>query len=280
MVPLRSRLAGKRTGSQTVKSIAEIPPLNRPPGTFSPSGGAATRQHRSAQSLAPSISRSAKCLVWLVAILFTPALTLRALDADAVLAGWFASQTNLHTWSAGFTQTRTLKALSQPLQTTGRIWVALPDRFRWELGEPPQTVAVRRGDELVIAYPRLKRAERYALGGSQPKPWKDALALLDAGFPRSRAELESRFRVASVTPTNAIYVIALQPRAAATRRFLPEIQVSLATNDFSLQATQVGFPDGSTLRNDYRATQINPALDDARFAPSIDADFKVTEPAP
>lgn len=219
-------------------------------------------------------------LLVLAALLLAPTLALRALDADAVLAGWFASQTNLHTWSAEFTQTRTLKALSQPLQTTGRIWVALPDRFRWEVGDPPQTVAVRRGDELVIAYPRLKRAERYSLGGSQPKPWKDALALLEAGFPRSRAELESRFRIASVTQTNAAFVVTLQPRAAATRHFLPEIQVSLATNDFSLQATQVSFPDGSTLRNDYRAAKVNPALDDARFAPPIDADFKVTEPAP
>ena len=225
-------------------------------------------------------TRIVACLFMLAALLLAHALTLRAVDADAVLAGWFASQTNLHTWSAEFTQTRTLKALSQPLQTTGRIWVALPNRFRWELGDPPQTVAVRRGDELVIAYPRLKRAERYALGGSQPKPWKDALALLDAGFPRSRAELEKHFRVTSVTQTNATYLIALQPRAAATRHFLPEIQVSLATNDFSLQATQVGFPDGSTLRNDYRAAQVNPAMDDARFAPPLDADFKVTEPAP
>lgn len=225
-------------------------------------------------------TQSVACLFMLAALLLAPALPLRALDIDAVLAGWFASQTNLHTWSAEFTQTRTLKALSQPLQTTGRIWVALPDRFRWELGDPPQTVAVRHGDDLVIAYPRLKRAERYALGGGQPKPWKDALALLDTGFPRSRAELESRFRIASVTATNTTYVVTLQPRAAATRHFLPEIQVSLATNDFRLQATQVGFPDGSTLRNDYRAAQVNPTLDEARFAPPIGADFTVTEPAP
>ncbi len=224
--------------------------------------------------------RTGARLLGLAALWLAPAITLYAFDADAVLAGWFASQTNLHTWSAEFTQTRTLKALRQPLQTTGRIWVALPDRFRWELGDPIQTVAVRRGDDLVIAYPRLRRAERYRLGGSQPKPWRDALALLDAGFPRDRTELEGRFRIASVTETNALYVVALQPRAAATRHFLPEIQVSLATNDFRLQATQVGFPDGSTLRNDYRAAQVNPALDDARFAPPLDADFKVTGPAP
>ena len=80
----------------------------------------------------------------------TPALALAAwafaqpapaADTNAMLTAWFAAQTNLQTWSASFIQTRSLKTLVQPLTSTGRVSVASPDRFRWELGDPPQTIA-------------------------------------------------------------------------------------------------------------------------------------------
>ena len=49
---------------------------------------------------------------------------------------WFAAQTNILNWSADFTQTRALKVLTQPLVATGKVWVAVPGLFRWELGQP------------------------------------------------------------------------------------------------------------------------------------------------
>jgi len=48
-----------------------------------------------------------------------------------------------------------------------------------------------------------KRVEKYPLNQNQTGPWRDVLALLDASFPRSRAELEAHFRVLSVVQTNA-----------------------------------------------------------------------------
>ena len=102
----------------------------------------------------------------------------------------------------------------------------VPDRFRWELGQPAQTIALRQPDQLLIIYPRLKRVEKYPLRAAQPGPWKDALALLDASFPRSRADLESHFRVLSVTETNSMMRVTLQPKSASARKFMAEIQVS------------------------------------------------------
>src|SRR5262249_54074197 len=128
------------------------------------------------------------------------ALFLRADPAHAedFAAPWLAAQTNIHTWSAAFRQTRTFKALTQPLLSEGHVWFNAPQRFRWELGEPAQTIAVRQTDQMLVIYPQLKRVERYPLGGEQRNPWQDTLALLEAGFPRSAAEVEARFRVLSV----------------------------------------------------------------------------------
>src|SRR5690349_18299515 len=69
-------------------------------------------------------------------------------ETNSLLTSWLAAQTNIQTWSADFVQTRTFKALAQPLTATGHVWFAEPNRFRWELGRPPQTIAVRAAQEM------------------------------------------------------------------------------------------------------------------------------------
>src|SRR4051794_38894568 len=108
-------------------------------------------------------------LLLLILIGATGAAT--AAEMDPLVASWLSAQTKLQTWSADFIQTRTLKSLAQPLTSTGHVWFAAPNSFRWELGSPPQTIAVRAPTELLIFYPRLKRVERFPLTGEQAGPW-------------------------------------------------------------------------------------------------------------
>ncbi len=199
-------------------------------------------------------------------------------ESNSLAAAWLAAQPDTRTWSADFIQTRTFKALTQPLTATGHVWFAEPNRFRWELGRPPQTIAVRAPKEMLVIYPILKRVERYPLSGDQTGPWRDALALLEAGFPRSQAELESRFRLSPESVTNGICELTLEPRSAAARRMMPQIRIAFRTNTFALLATELQFADGSTLRNDFTNPVLNPKLDENLFAPQIESDFKVVAP--
>jgi outer membrane lipoprotein-sorting protein len=59
---------------------------------------------------------------------------------------------------------------------------------------------------------------------------------------------------------------------------MPELRISLATNDFSLAATELVFVDGSRMKNDFSHSIINGALDESLFDWKPPADFKVTEP--
>jgi outer membrane lipoprotein-sorting protein len=197
-----------------------------------------------------------------------------------LLSGWLAAQTNLHAWSADLTQTRTLKTIAQPLTSTGRVWFAAPNRFRWELGNPPSTLAVRDADRMLVIYPRLRRAERYPLDDEARGPWKDMLSLLEAGFPRDRAALEKQFKVLSRAVSNGVCEVALQPRAAAARRFMPEVRVTFATNDFALRATQLRFADGSRMRNEFRDARRNPPLEESLFRPVLGEGYEIIEPLP
>ena len=216
-------------------------------------------------------------LLWSL-VLGTWSFPCRAADTNTVLDAWFAAQKNLRTWSADFVQTRALKTLTQPLVAKGHITFAMPNDFRWELGQPAKTIALRHGDEMFVIYPRLKRAERYPLGVSTPTEWRDTMSLLQAGFPRDRKEFEAQFQILSLIETNGAWQMSLQPNSAFARRMMPELVVGLATNDFSLASTELIFVDGSRMRNDFTNAVMNPVLAEKIFEWSPPADFKVTNP--
>jgi len=213
-----------------------------------------------------------------VAGLLLAAQNLLAADQDAVLTAWFAAQTNVQSWSADFVQTRTLKTLTQPLTARGHVDFVAPDKFHWALGEPARTIALRSGDEMFVIYPLLKRAERYPLGENTPKQLRDMMSLLQAGFPRSRAEFEAQFQVRSLTETNGDWRFALQPKSKFAAQLMPELQISVATNDFSLTRTELIFVDDSRMRSDFTNAVVNPPLAEKLFEWTPPADFKVTNP--
>jgi outer membrane lipoprotein-sorting protein len=215
---------------------------------------------------------------WLWIAICAVASISQASDLNGLVDRWFNVQTNLQSWSADFTQTRSLKVLTQPLVATGKVWVAAPGRFRWELGRPPQTIALRQPDELFIIYPRLKRAEKYPLANVPAGPWADALALLDASLPRDRASMDARFRLLSVTEANSILQLTLEPRSAAARKVISGILIGFRTNDFSIAVTEMKFADGSILRNDFTNAVLNQPLDPELFEPKLGKDFTVVEP--
>jgi outer membrane lipoprotein-sorting protein len=195
-----------------------------------------------------------------------------------VLTGWLAAQTNLQTWEADVVETRSLKTLTQPLSATGHIWFAKPNRFRWQIGSPPRTIAFRDRDELWLIYPLLKRAERYPLASRSVSQWREMLDLLESGFPRDREELASRFRITSLSESNGSWVLALEPRADFVRQFLKEIRVGLSTDEFSLTSDELVLSDGSRVRDQFRNARINPELDPELFVWKPEPSYSVTEP--
>jgi outer membrane lipoprotein-sorting protein len=201
-----------------------------------------------------------------------------AAESTALVDSWLGAQTNVLTWSADVLQTRNLKSLTKPLTAEGRVSFAAPNRFRWEIGNPAQTIAVRKPDEMLVIYPRLKRAERFSLEQQNAGAFKDTLALLDAGFPRSRADLDARFQIVSQSVSNEIGTVVLQPKSPSARRMMPEIRVSFGTNDWTLHSTELRFADGSTMHNRFANPKFNAPIDEKLFNPVLESDIKIVEP--
>lgn len=199
-------------------------------------------------------------------------------DTNSIISTWIAAQTNIHTFSADVVQTRTFKSLAQPLTAYGHVWFEAPNRFRWELTNPVPSIAVRGADEMLVIYPKIKRAERYPLGGDQAGQWRDVMKLLDAGFPRSEADVQSQYNILSQQVNGDVCELTLQPKSATARKLMPQIKIGFSTKDSTLTSTELKMADGSTMRNDFKSTELNPKIDESLFTPKLGSDYKIAEP--
>ncbi len=220
----------------------------------------------------------AALLLGVVTIRAFPSAVEGGTEAAVLVEHWLATQTNLTSWSADFVQTRHLAALTQPLSKSGKLWFKAPDKFRWELGNPPQSIAFRTKDDLWVLAPRLKRAERYSIQALAAGPMRDALSLLDTGFPRDAAEFRRKFELLGVNPDATGSGVRFRPRDAALRKLVPDIMIVVSPGDFSLTATELHFVDGTWVRNDFKDAKRNPEMDDADLSPVIDPNWRVSEP--
>ena len=199
-------------------------------------------------------------------------------SSSEFLQAWLNQQARIKTWSADVVQIRKLKSLVRPLKARGRVWFSHPNRFRWQLGDPPRTIAVRKDDELLIIYPRLKQVERYATGKDIDPAWKQVLALLDVGFPSNAEAFFEQYELLSTRQTRKKWRFELRPAAEAARRLLDRVWVEASKQDFSLLTTELVFPDGSTMRNVFIHRQLNPDLDQALFDFEISEGYQVVNP--
>ena len=228
------------------------------------------------ESKKPGTIKQFSWFLGLLIFLFVAA-GMRAADYEAQFNQWFEVQTNLQSWAGDFTQTRTLTVLNQPLVSKGKVWVK-PGEFRWELGQPVQTIVLRTPEQLLIIYPRFKRAEKYPLDAVPTGPMRDALALLDASLPRDRATMEKSFQLLSAVATNATLQMTLQPRSEAARKFIGQIVIGFHTNDFTIAVTEMKFADGSKLHNDFTNVVLNQPIEPKMFEADLPSDFTVSEP--
>lgn len=197
---------------------------------------------------------------------------------DVRLAEWLEHQVKVETWSADVEQTRKLRALVKPLIATGRVVFAQPKRFRWQLGDPPRTLAIGTQDGLTVAYPRLKQVERYRYSDAISPSLRQVLDLLEVGFPSSADAFNERYALVEAQIDDEIWRFVLQPRDKDARRLLERVNIEVAAEDLRVLSTEFEFPDGSLMRNAFSNAVANEPVDDGLFGLEIPPDWEVVEP--
>lgn len=193
-------------------------------------------------------------------LVFLAGISVRAESPEtAVLDRWIARQGEIRTLSADFTQTRALRVLRSPVAARGHLWFQAPGDFRWEVGQPPKIIVLRKNKDVRVIEPPRKTVTIEALDLGRREA-----GLMEFPFVRSRAELEKRFTITELKTEGTVCRVKLAPRD--TQGFLSGVNLTFDTETLHLLTLEMTFRDGSSLRNEFSNVQVNQKLPAGTFA--------------
>ena len=197
-----------------------------------------------------------------------PAHPARALDASvsaadmAVLRKWVTRQSEVRTVQADFTQTRTFHALRDPLAAPGHLWFSAKEGFRWEIGNPPKAVILRRGSTSLAIEPAKKRAEPLnTTAGDGPGGGMNPLSMMSFPLAKNFEDFNRQFEVLGVSQAGERCHVELMPRDPSARKYLSGFRLDFDMGDGRLLDFEIALRDGSSLRNEFSNVRLNGNID-------------------
>lgn len=194
-------------------------------------------------------------------ILLTLALASLVRGDNTTLDRWLARQASIRSLEVGFTQTRTLPALRKPVATRGRLAFQKPGKVRWELGEPPVTIAVSDGETITMVDRKEGSARRIATDSPQAARFTLAAG---RGFG-SAGEFAKSFEVVAHRVDQGVDQYTLKPRDRSLRNQVPWVFLSIDPRTNHLTALELELKDKSRIRSVFGKPRINGRPDPALF---------------
>ncbi len=201
-----------------------------------------------------------------LATLLVPLLALASARADnAPLDAWLTRQATVRTLDTAFTQERKLPALKNPTSTPGRLSFKQPDKVRWQLGEPFQTLAVSDGSNFVL----IDAAEKSARRTSVDSPQAARFSMLTGKAFQSAEAFHQEFEVVESRVAKGIYQYTLKPKDRRIRAQVPWIFLDIDPAKNELRAMEMELQDKSRVRTIFHNSKFNTELPDSLFAPDL-----------
>jgi len=193
-------------------------------------------------------------------------------ETHRIIANWLRTHSGVQSLAVDFSQRRVMKTLKIPITQQGKLWIDYGrNRYRWQAGNPPQTIVVSRGQSILILRTPLKRYEERRAGSSE----MPGLASLARGFPRSLDEFLRKYRVLDLRSDGPRHSIVAQPRSR-DQRGVKTFTFHIEKDRYRLLGVDVDLIDGSSLKTSFTRVQTNVAMPDSLFAPSLDGYTETT----
>ena len=216
-----------------------------------------------------------RLLAPLLSLLLCVAPALRAADAPAApapppnlapLKKWLAGQAAIRTVQADFVQTRAYRTFNDPIAVPGHLWFAAPHSFRWELGDPPKTVVLRKGDAYYLIQPTKQRAERSSVADLGKKAGgPGATPMMDFPLAKNFDDFNRRFEVLSLETADGRCHVEMTAKDPQMAKFLNVFKLDFDTGDGHLLSFEFVLKNGSSMRNEFSNVRLNGKLEPARF---------------
>lgn len=200
----------------------------------------------------------------LAALFFLP---LFAGSADmSVVERWMSTNGGVRSIRIDFTQTRTMRSIKVPIRQDGTLWLHYGSgQFRWQVGDPPQTIVTKHNGSLYIIRTPMKKFERRsANSGDVPH----GLMAMATGFPRSTSEFQQRYSVRSIDVDGNVYRIVTQPRGEAGRG-VKDFTFVIGRDDYRLRGMEISLDDGSFVHTAFNRVIPNVGIPGGLFTPDI-----------
>lgn len=196
-----------------------------------------------------------------------PFLTLlaTAMADNAPLDAWLKRQPTINTLDAEFTQERKLPALKNPTTTPGRLSFAKPDKVRWQLGDPFETLAVSDGVTLTLIEAASKTARR--IGVDSPQAVR--FSLLSGKAFQSVEAFYQTFEVVESRGISGVQQYTVKAKDRRTRTQIPWIFLDIDPAKNELRVLEFVLQDKSRLRTVFQKPRFNVKLDESLFRPDL-----------
>lgn len=202
-----------------------------------------------------------------------------ASEAKRVVERWIDGQKDLNSLTIEFRQERLLKGLKKPVASKGMIWLDKRGLMRWQVGEPPKTIAVYRDKEVMVSQPAKKLVERRTLGKEGGNQGEMEKAFLESGIPRSLADFEKFFRILGVEKEGQMDRLQLEVKDSRAQSALVSMSFLIDPASNLLAGYDVAFRDGSSIRTRFEQVKKNAVMEDSLFNPDTTG-YRVEELKP
>jgi outer membrane lipoprotein-sorting protein len=153
---------------------------------------------------------------------------------------------------ADFQEQKTMRLMTKPIASSGKIWFHAPDKFRREVSGNSPSVTVSNGRDLWIYYSSFKSAEHYALGKHSPAD--AAIAAINTAL--NLENVEKTFHVTGSKIDNG-FALELLPRSPSMKRMFQKFDLRL-NSDLIAERTEMVQSNGDRVvtiySNQSRAT--------------------------
>ena len=172
---------------------------------------------------------------------------------------------------ADFQEQRTMRLMTKPIASSGKIWFHAPNKFRREVTGNSPSVTVSNGRDLWIYYPNFKSAEHYTLG--KRSPVDAAIAAINTAL--NLENVEKTFQISGSKIGNA-YALELLPRSPSMKRIFQKFDLRL-NNDLVAERTEMTQPNGDRVITIY-SNQTRAAIPAATFEFTPPSGTQATSP--
>ena len=205
------------------------------------------------------------CLEWAAGAVLSLVCHLQSAPVDSTvdlsaLKTCLEARRNIKTISADFTQTRALKTLKSPIAVKGHFWFAAPDRFRWQLGDPPKTIIIGAKEGNMVIHPSTKHAAKNSLPNPENSANRQTFQMVGLSGAGTLEEFQKHMNVLSLKTSGTRCHLEMLPKDPAASRGLSSINLDFDAGSGQWIGFEIVTREGSLIRTELNNVRTNSVI--------------------